>query len=85
MRYKAVSKIVDLLFIKESNGNADKDFQEGNIRARRDARLPFLNYWWSAIQSGIKTSLLDGMVLKKAEKRLAKKSNLRMESKHRKR
>jgi hypothetical protein len=69
-RRKILSKVVDFLFIKEANDNTDKDFQEGNIHARRDARLSFPNYWWSAIQSGIKTTLLDGMVLKKAEKRM---------------
>jgi hypothetical protein len=73
-RRKLLSKVVDLLFIKEDNDNKDKDFQTGNIYLKRDVRLPFLNYWWTAIQSGIKTTLLDGMLLKQADKRIEKKA-----------
>ncbi len=73
-RRKLLSTVVDLLFIKEDNKNKDKDFQNGSIYLERDVRLPFLNYWWTAIQSGIKTSLLDGMLLKQADKRVAKKA-----------
>ena len=71
-RRRMLSKVVDFLFIKEANNNTDKDFQKGNIHARRDTKLPFLNYWWFSIQSGIKTSLLDGMLLKQADKQMAK-------------
>ncbi|MBI1226706.1 MAG: hypothetical protein GC192_15840 [Bacteroidetes bacterium] len=73
-RRKVLSKVVDLLFIKSANDNEKDDFQEGNIHARRDVRLSFLNYWWSAIQSGIKTSLMDGFALKRTNKRMANRA-----------
>jgi hypothetical protein len=79
-RRKLLSKVVDLLFVKEDNKNKDEDFQTGNVYMTRDKRLSFVSYWWTSIQSGIKTSLLDGMLLKKADQRSAKKAD-KMEAK----
>lgn len=71
---KFLSKILDVLFIKSTNDKEDEDFQKGDIHAQRDVRLSFFNYWWVSIQSGIQTTLLDGLALKKANKRMEKRA-----------
>jgi hypothetical protein len=76
-RRKVLSKVVDFLFIKSGNDKSDEGFQKGEIHANRDVRLSFLNYWWSSIQSGIKTTLLDGMMLDQVNKRMAKRADKR--------
>ncbi len=55
---KSLSKIVDFLFVKDENNAEDLDFQKGEIYWRRDTKRPFFGYWWFAIQSGLKTSIL---------------------------
>lgn len=61
---KFLSGLVDIFFIKNDNNVGDKDFQKGEIFVQRDTWRPFFGYWWVAIQSGLKTSILDDFELK---------------------
>ncbi len=73
---RLLSKVVDVLFVNEDNDNSGEDFNKGEMHARRDMRLSFINFWWKSIQSGIKTSLLEDSTLERIDK-FAKKRKKR--------
>ncbi|MEZ4933827.1 MAG: hypothetical protein R2788_17110 [Saprospiraceae bacterium] len=64
---KIFSKLVNLLFIKEDSMEGSEDFRESNIYVKRDTTRSFFNYWWEAIQSGIKASFLKNLPFQKKE------------------
>lgn len=71
---KFLSKIVDLFFIDGVNTKGEKDFKKGEVYAVRNTRRSFYYFWWNAIQSGIKTSILsDKAIERMGGKQLAKK------------
>ncbi|GEM_PF-6054239 len=65
---KFLSSLVDMLFIKNENNAADEDYQKGVIYMRRETDRPFFRYWWFAIQSGLKTSILSDFELEQMRK-----------------
>ncbi len=65
---KFLSQLVDMLFIKNDNNADDEDFQKGVIYWRRETNRPFFRYWWFAIQSGLKTSILSDFELERIRK-----------------
>jgi hypothetical protein len=70
---KMLSRIVDLLFVPDNNNRADKDFQKGSVYAVRDTRRSFYHFWWSAIQSGIQSSILSDKSAERMAKNAKKK------------
>lgn len=69
---KILSKVVDLLFVNEENDRSDEDFEKGVIHNLRKKNLSFFNYWWTSIQSGIRTSLVKEERLEKVKKIVGK-------------
>lgn len=64
---RILSKLVNLLFIKEDSKEGSEDFKESNIYVKRDTTRSFFNYWWEAIQSGIKASFLKNLPFQKKQ------------------
>lgn len=64
---KIFSKLVNLLLIKEDSREGSDDFRESNIYVNRDTTRSFFNYWWNAIQSGIKASFLKSLPFQKKQ------------------
>lgn len=78
-RKKLLSKIVDLVFVSEDNNRSDEDFEKGVIHNIRNEHLSFFNYWWTTIQSGIRTSLVEEERFKKVKKFMAKRKERKAE------
>jgi hypothetical protein len=76
---KLLTRVVDLFFVDEDNDRGGDAFNKGEIRVQRNPRKSFLNYWWLAIQSGIKTSLLEDEQLEKIERFTLKRKQRRKE------
>jgi len=71
-RRKILSRIVDILFVNEENDRSDEDFEKGVIHNRRNKHLSFFNYWWTSIQSGMRTSLVKEERVEKVKKIVGK-------------
>lgn len=74
---KFVSELVDLLFVDEENTTDEKSFRKGEVHAVRDSRRSFFNFWWSAVQSGLMTSVFNQKTIAKMQKAAAKKRRKR--------
>jgi hypothetical protein len=65
---KFLTAIIDLLFVKEDNKPEANDYRQGEIYVRRVPYRSFYWFWWNSVQSGITTSVLSGVALKKVQK-----------------
>jgi len=65
---KFLSGIVNL-FVKNENDGEAEDFERGKVSVQRDTTRPFFNFWWEAIQSGLKNSILKEAAKKRIDKK----------------
>lgn len=55
---RVLSALADLVLIRNDNQKGSDNFKTGKIDFERDVSRSFFSFWWSAIQSGLRSSML---------------------------
>lgn len=71
---KILSELIDIFLVAENNIKGEKGFKKGVVDAGRDTRRSFFNFWWSAIQTGIASSVFSEKAINNIKKKSKEKN-----------